>query len=471
MKAFLIVFMIFVFLGSLAFAGAYAFKKYGTPAPQAYKTEKIDTGEIAIVATATGSVEPTSSVKVGSQVSGRVKEVRVEQDQPVKAGQVLAVLDTELLENDAKDKEILKRQSQSNLALLEIETSSLDLKELRTKQNLERERITCDRAKASMELATKTFTRYQEMVRKNAATESDLDNRRLEKENSERDVALRAVELALLKADLAEIEISRKTLEAKVEQSKLTVEQSDQALVRARTNLGYAMIVSPIDGVVMEKTVDPGQTIAAQFQTPDLFKIAADLKRVQITANIDEIDVGKIKAKQRVSFEVDSFRGEKFTGVVKTLHLKHEAKANLVSYPVVIEADNPPTPEYPLGKLRPGMTAFLEFDVEHKPSITRIPSAALRFTPPLNALILNASNPAATPAKDNDPDAAKRLPGTAATVYKKNATGQPTPVSIRVGESNGKFYELLSNELKAGDEVITGIADVPVVMKVDVQGD
>jgi len=466
MKLIAIVLFILIVIAGAAAGGVYVVKKYTTLPPQTYQTSKIDTGDIEIVTTATGSVEPTASVKVGSQVSGRVKEVRVEQDQPVKTGQVLAVLDTELLENDAKDKEILQRQSKSNLAMLVIEATSLDLKELRIKHSLERERITRDRAQASFELAAKTYSRFHEMVKKNAATESDLDNRRLEKDNAERDVNLRAVELALLEADLKEIEISRKNLAARVQQSELNVEQADQALNRARTNLGYAMIVSPIDGVVMERTVDSGQTIAAQFQTPDLFKIAADLKRVIITANIDEIDVGKIKAGQKVSFEVDAFRGDKFNGVVKTLHLKHEAKANLISYPVVIEADNPPTAECPLGKLRPGMTAFLEFDIDHKKAVARVPAAALRFTPPATVAIQNQATPTDV-SKENDPP--KKLPGTAATVYTKSATGQPKAVHIRVGESNGKFYELLSTELKAGDEVITGSADAQAASSVQVQ--
>ena len=470
MKLFLILLLILLTLGGVAVGGAYFLRKMTTPKPLVFQTAKIDTGEIAVVATATGSVEPTSSVKVGSQVSGRVKEVRVAQDEPVKSGQVLAVLDTELLENDSKDKEILLRQSKSNLALLVIEAETLDLKEVRLKQSLERERITRDRAKASLELATKTFTRFQEMVKKNAATESDLDNRRLEKDNADRDVQLRVVEVALLDADLKEIQISRKSLEARVQQSELAVEQADQALKRARTNLTYASIVSPIDGVVIEKTVETGQTIAAQFQTPDLFKIAADLKRVQITANIDEIDVGKIKPGQHVSFEVDAFRGDKFTGIVKALHLKHETNANLISYPAVIEAANPPVDEYPLGKLRPGMTAFLEFDINHKKGIPRVPAAALRYTPPLTVTIQTrlqkkdpseSESPKDDSSKEKDP-AAKKPAGTLATVYIKDAKGQPTPIQIRVGESNGQFFELLSTELKPGDEVITGNADAPV---------
>lgn len=336
----LIILLVLALLGGISVGGFLFFRQLAAPKPVFYQTKPIDTGEIAIIATATGSVEPTSSVKVGSQVSGRVKEVMVAQDDPVKAGQTLAVLDTELMENDLKDKEILLRQSKSNLALLEIEAEQLDLKEVRQKQSLERERITRDRAQASYQLAEKTFVRYKEMVRKNAAPEGDLDIRQLEKDNAKRDVELRDVELQSLQADLTEIQTSRKNIVARKQLSELAIEQADQALKRARTNMGYAILVTPIDGVVIERTIETGQTIAAQFQTPDLFKIAADLKRVNITAAIDEIDIGKIKNGQRVSFEVDAFRGDKFTGIVKTIHLKHEAKANLVSYPVVIEAEN-----------------------------------------------------------------------------------------------------------------------------------
>ncbi|HLX63029.1 MAG TPA: efflux RND transporter periplasmic adaptor subunit [Planctomycetota bacterium] len=457
MKLFLILLVAFLVLAGLATGGVIALQHLAKPKPVFYKTAKIDVGEIPIVATATGNVEPTCCVKVGSQVSGRVREVKVKQDDPVKEGQIIAVLDTELMENDLRDKELTLRQSKSNLLLLEIEATTLDLKEERTKQSLDRLKVETERVKASADLAGKTFKRYEEMVANNASPISDLDIKRLEKENAERDVTLKAIEGETLKADLKEIVIGRRNLTARVEQTKLAVEQADQAVQKAKTNLSYANILAPIDGVVMECLIDKGQTIAAQFQTPDLFKIAADLSCVQITANIDEIDVGKIKPGQRVSFEVDAFRGEKFTGTVRILHFKSETKANLVSYPVVIEAHNPAAPDFPFGKLRPGMTAYLEFDVAKKTEVRRVPAAALRFSPPAVALF---PPPPAVPA-ETDPAKSKEK-GTPATIYIKDSLGQPTPLQIRVGESNGQFYELLSETPKPGDEVITGTLDTPV---------
>ncbi len=472
MKTAIILVLILLLLAGLSAGAFFGFQHLTKPKIVLYQTSKIDTGEIAIVATATGNVEPTRSVKVGSQVSGRVKEVHVEQDDRVTAGQVLAVLDTELMENDIKDKELLLRQSKCNLTLLSIEAAQADLKEERTRQSIERDKINRERTKASMELSAKTFARYTEMVKRSAAAESELDIHRLERDNAERDLNLKALDAIALEQDLKEIGITRRNIAARVQQGELAVEQADQALKRAQTNMTYAILVSPIDGVVIERTVETGQTIAAQFQTPDLFKIAADLKKVLITANIDEIDVGKIKPGQKVSFEVDAFRGEKFSGTVKTLHLKHEQKSNLVSYPVVIEADNPPFPDYPLGKLRPGMTAFLEFDVQHKTGISRIPAAALRFTPPAGAVVQARSETSdkaadSTAAKEKDPSAEKKLPGSPATVYIKDKTGNPTPIPIRVGDSNGQFYELFSKELKPGDEVITGTTEAPAPVVVN----
>jgi HlyD family secretion protein len=467
MKLAIILFVILLMLGGIVVGGFFAIRSFAKPKPVSYKTAKVDTGEILLIATATGNVEPTCCVKVGSQVSGRVKTVKVNQDDRVTAGQVLAVLDTELMENELKDKQIFLRQSQSSVLLLEIEAAQLDIKEERLKQSVERLKIEHERSKGSAELASKTFVRYEDMVRNNAATPSELDIRRLERDNAVRDVALKVIEAETLKADLKDINVARRNLAARVAQSQMAVEQADQAVKKAQTNLSYANIVAPIDGIVMEKTVDEGQTIAAQFQAPELFKIAADLRQVLITASIDEVDVGKIKPQQHVSFEVDTFRGEKFTGTVRNLRFKSETKATLVSYPVVIEANNPTSSDFPFGKLRPGMTAFLEFDVDKKASVPRVPSAAVRFTPaPVQSMF---SPPPGTPNVAKTESADKSKKGNPATVYIKDTFGQPSPVQIRVGENNGQFYELLSDNLKPGDEVIIGTLDQPEAPKVTVE--
>ena len=462
---------------ALIAGGVYLIPKLTKITPHVWKTVQLDQGDMLIVATATGSVEPTATVKVGSLVSGKVKEVPVEQDQLVKKGEVLAVLDTELLENERKDKEILLRQARSNLMSLEIETIQLDIKEERLKQSVARDTVTVARTKATCELAQKTLDRYREMVKKNATSISEYEIKMLEKENAERDCQIKEIETRSLDTDLKEISASRKAVAAKVQQTELSIEQAAEALKKAITNVGYAQILSPIDGVVLERTVDVGQTLASQFQAPDLFKIAADLRHVNINASIDEVDISRIRIGQTVRFDVDAYRGDKFSGKVKTIHLKFDGKSNLVSYPVVIEAENPPveasgsttadkTPQPALGpamgKLLPGMTAFLEFDVDQKKNIARIPVAALSYTPPPDVLALIALRDAtnAAPVKKpeaDEKDAAKvKLKGSPATVYVKDNKGNPKAVKLRVGETDGKFYELLSSELKAGDEVITG---------------
>lgn len=451
-------------------AGALLLPKLMEIRPHVWQTAKVDSGDIQVVATATGSVEPTSTVKVGSLVSGKVKDVLVAQDDRVTKGQIIAVLDTELMENERKEKDIAWRQAKSNKLALEVEEAQLDLREERLRQSRERDKVTCEKIKASFDLAVKMQQRYADMRKADATTESEWEIKVLEKENAEREVQLKAIESKTLDTDLKEIAASRRALKSKVAQTELAIEQAEEAVKRAVTNLSYAKIVSPIDGVVFEKTVDIGQTLAAQFQSPDLFKIAADLSRVNINASIDEVDISRVRIGQKVRFEVDTWRGEKFTGIVKTIHLKFEGKANLISYPVVIEAENPTTPDLPNGKLLPGMTAFLEFDVEKRKGVTRIPAGALAFNPPADVLAMIAVENMKSGAdkkeekKDDEEkkegDAEKpKLKGTPATVYIKDAQNKLKPVKIRVTNTDGKFYELLSGDLKPGDEVVVSTPD------------
>ena len=464
--------LVLLIIAGLGCAAWYTVPKLLTPAPTVYQTSKLDRGEMAVVVSATGSVEATSTVKVGSQVSGRVKEVLVEDDQSVTKGQILALLDTELLENERNDKEILLRQTRSNLALLKIESEALTIKEERLKQTLEKDSVQTARCKALLDLASRNLQRYDELVKKNVTPLSEYEIKLLEKENSDRDCALKMIETKTLQIDLQEIRNSQKNLAARVTQTELAVEQATEALKRATTNLGYARILAPITGVVLERTVDTGQTIAAQFQTPDLFKIAADLKVVYVRALIDEVDVSRVRIGQQVTFETDSFRGKRFTGTVKTLHFKHEAKANLVSYPVVVEAQNPPTADHPLGELRPGMTAFLDFKVREAKDVLRLPAAATRYKPV--TVVVPAAEEKIDDADDEEEKNRKSKPGAPATekqkplaekpqeiglratVYIKDEKGAPKAVHVKIGDYDGKFYEVLSTELKAGDEVIVG---------------
>jgi len=450
MKKLVIVLLVFAVL---AVQGVWWWVGASHKPPDLWKKAAVDRGEMALSVTASGGIEPVQEVPVGSQVSGRVEEVRVQLDQRVKQGEVLAVLDRELLESERKDKESQLQHARIALELLRAERENLDVRETRLKLNQDRERISVERSRASLDLASKNLQRYREMLQAEAVAQTELDIRKLEQENAQRDLKLKELDLKQLDLDLQQVAADRRTLASREQQAQLGVAQAEHALAKAHTNLGYASIVAPIDGIVLERSVQPGQTIAAQFQAPNLFKIITDLKKILARCFIDEADIGRIRIGQKVSFEVDAFQDEKFEGIVKAVHLKHEMRSNLVTYPVVIEADNPTSEGYPFGKLRPGLTAYVTFEVERKKDVLRLPAAALRFALPPG--IKAEQEPA--PAKSESVEA-QEPQGMPAVVYVLNEKGSLKAVTVFVGENDGKYYELLSGPLKAGDELITGSA-------------
>ncbi|MCK6474889.1 MAG: efflux RND transporter periplasmic adaptor subunit [Planctomycetes bacterium] len=458
----------------LSLLGALAVR--GGPAA-AWKTENVDRGELAVTVTATGSIEPLSSVKVGSRVSGNLMEVLVEPDAAVTKGQVLARLDTELLEVERRDREIALEHARSAVTLLKVEAQNLELRKSQIEMDRARQEVAIERAQAQLELAKKNLARYREMQTVDAASETDVEIRALEHGNAERDLRLAKLQLDGLKLDLEKLATDRQSLAARARQAELDQAQNEQALAKAEANLRYASIAAPCDGVVLERKVEPGQTIAASFQAPELFTIVSDLRRVRVTVKLDEAEVGRIVPGQKVSFEVDAFRGRSFEGEVKAVRLQHELRGSLVTYPVLIEAENPPDAGFPHGRLRPGLTAYVTFHVEHKTDIERLPAAALRFVPPAEAHVdrsLSAAPAGGSKAdeKDQKKDAAAEAPrGMAATVYRKLPDGGLQALPVRVGASDGDWYELLAGNLKAGDAVVTGapptLAEIAAAAKAD----
>jgi len=416
--------------------------------PAGWKTEKVGHGEILVTVTATGTVGPLQTVMVGAQISGKVNQVPKVANDVVKKGDVLALLDTELYQQDKRTAEVRLSQSRAALALLKVERDNVKLRQDRLKSQNERKRISIDRARGSLELAAKNRKRSQDLIAVDATTQSDLDVRLLEEENAKRDLRLMEIDLDQAEFDERELVNAIKQLDARELQANADVEQAEAALARAVTNLGYATILAPIDGVVLQQLVEPGQTVAASFQTPNMFKVVSPLNQVRIDAQLDEADIGKIRVGQEVTFDVDAYRGETFNGTVKLVKLQCENKGNLVTYPVAVEAANPPDKDRPHGKLLPGMTAGLKFVVEKRKELVLLPAAALRFIPP----------PGMAPPKgsDNKDNKDAKKPGTRGTVFVASPEGALESRTVRVGETDGDNYELLEGDVKDGDEVVVG---------------
>ena len=336
-----------------------------------FRTVNVSMGDIREVVTASGTVNAVTTVLVGTQVSGTIKHIYVDFNSQVKRDQLIARIDPAIFEAQVE-------QARANL--------------LSARANLEK-------ADAALVDAKRTFDRTKELYQRNLIARSELDT----------------------------AETNHETSKAQVEVAKAQIVQTEAALKLAETNLKYTRIVSPVDGIVVSRNVDVGQTVAASFQTPTLFTIAQDLTKMQINTNVDEADIGKIKMGQPVEFNVDAYPEIIFNGKVWQIRIAPITVQNVVTYDVVIKMDNPEL------KLKPGMTANVSILTAVKKDILKIPNAAMRFRP----------------SDKNKMNAQQKGFGVWQMV-----NGELRRIPVSTGISDGSFTEVISGDIREGQEII-----------------
>jgi HlyD family secretion protein len=261
-------------------------------------------------------------------------------------------------------------------------------------------------------------------------------------------------------------------MKSQYDSARAQVDQAQAAMSQATTNLRYTRIISPIEGVVVDRQYDVGQTVAASFQAPTLFQIAQDLTKMQVQADVDQSDIGRVEVGQVARFTVDAYPDEEFRGRLSQIRFNAQVNQNVVTYPVILEVDNPE------GRLRPKMTANVTIEVSSVKDVLRVPNAALRFRPPDDGSAASdkkASGGGGTPGGDpmqraaqsgkkgGLAGAARQMPGgrgatsRGQTVHTLGADGKLVPVEIRTGISDGRFTQVVSGDLKEGDTVVVGI--------------
>ena len=352
------------------------------PPPTAYKTEPVTQTDIAITVNATGTLQPLNQVEVGVEISGTLAEVLVDFNDEVRAGDVLARIDTEQLE--AARKQAAASLNQSRARLSEARASARE-----AKSRLER----------SQQLAARGF----------------LSDQGLETAQANLDRANASVQSAA-----AQVELARAALEAN------------------DTNLSKAIIRAPIDGILLSRKVEPGQTVAASFQTPTLFVIAEDLSRMELHVDIDEADIGIVKDGQTAKFNVDAYPGRQFQAQIESVRNAPQTVQGVVTYEAVLTLDNADL------SLKPGMTATAEILIKNIENALALPNASLRFTP--------EGEEAALPSRLEDGSG-----NSAGQVYILDTDQIPKAVSVTIGDSDGVLSVLLDGDLAAGDEVIVDI--------------
>lgn len=362
-----------------------------------YKTAKLERGPIVATVAATGNVSAVTTVQVGTQVSGTIQKLFVDYNSIVKKGQAIAEIDPSLFNASIE-------QAHGNV--------------LSAEGNLMK-------AKVNLADAERSYSRSKKLLSDGIISQGDYD-----------------------------------TAESTYQSAKAALKSSEGALAQARgsmkqsqTNLRYSIIRSPVDGVIISRTIDVGQTVAASFQTPTLFTIAKDLTKMQIEVSVDEADISRIKLQQKATFTVDAYPEQTFKGVISQIRSAPVVTQNVVTYVVVVTVDNSDL------KLKPGMTANVSIEVDRRDDVLKLPPAALRFKPKDDEAVTKdaakraqqGSSGAGTAEKGSGKPG-RRTKGQQVYLLKE---GKPAGIPVKTGIANSFAIELLEGDLKEGDEVIT----------------
>ncbi|HEY2485517.1 MAG TPA: efflux RND transporter periplasmic adaptor subunit [Candidatus Binataceae bacterium] len=345
-----------------------------------YVTAQVTRGNIVRSVTATGTVNPVVTVQVGSYVSGTIIQLYVDFNSPVKAGQLMAKIDP--------------RPFAAQVALTTAELANAQAQLNKDRANLAYQKL--------------TYERDGELLKEKAVSQDQLDS-----------------QLSLFHQ-----------AEAQVALDEAAVQQQQASLQAARLNLNYTNIVSPVDGTVVSRNVDQGQTVAASYQTPTLFLVAKDLTKMQVDSNVSESDIGYVQQGQRATFKVDAFPDRDFEGTIGQVRQAPITVQNVVTYDVVVNVANPEQ------LLKPGMTANVTLVTARRENVIRIPIDAIRFSPKkTEAATVESAGPL--------------LPSRSARVWIQGGRRGIKPVPVTIGLDDGTFVEMIKGPLHVGDLVIT----------------
>ncbi|MGQ0666214.1 MAG: efflux RND transporter periplasmic adaptor subunit [Nitrospiraceae bacterium] len=393
-------FMIGVAAVGLAIGG-YVFFNGERRAPIRYRTAGVERGPVVSIVNATGTINPVVSVQVGTQVSGMIKSLHADFNSRVKAGDTVAVIDPEPFK---------ARREQAF-------------------SNLEMARSTVARAKTDLAQRKRELDRVQSLVAQQFVSQNDVD-------------------LALTNYQSADAQV--RVVEAQVK-------QAEAALNSSELELKYTVIRSPVDGIVVARNVEVGQTVAASFATPNLFLIALDLTKMQVDTNVSESDIGGMTEGKDATFTVDAYPGVQFAGVIRQVRLAPINVQNVVTYNVVVAVNNQDL------RLKPGMTANVSIVVAQKDHVLKVPNAALRFSPPQGDRPEGPGSEGIGSKADGRTGrgrpavVAAESGGQTRKVWKLGVSDDLEPMTIQTGISDGVSTEVVAGPVGEGDLVVVGI--------------
>ena len=499
-------------------------------------TSRVERGAIRNTVSATGTVEAVGTVQVGSQASGTISAIYVDFNSTVKKGQVIAQLDPSTVQAQVAQSRANVEQARSNVRQLRVgvEQARADYQRALAALTQARAGVTNARAQASgarstvennqagvvsaeanvavakaqMEDAQRVLQQDESLAAAGVISQRELqtsqtnfktaearyqqalaqlNQARLSQQSSLNSGVMQSnagieqaeAQVRQAEAQVRQAEANIKKAEVQVEQGLAQVAQAEAALRLAEINQNNLTIVSPIDGIVVSRDVEIGQTVAASLSAPTLFTIASDLTQMQVVANVDQADIGLVEKAKKADFTVDAFVNDKFTGTIREIRLNPVTNQNVVTYNVIIDVANPDL------KLKPGMTANLEFMIDERENVLKIPNSALRFTPSAStrqtdgntqgarrnrqnsnaATETNAATPETNSNAENEPEIVRERPtpatealaeGQTRIVWVLGADKKLERRRIKIGITDGTATEVVEGDLKEGETIVTG---------------
>jgi HlyD family secretion protein len=411
----------------------FGWSRFSNHKPSAYQTAAVTVGDINATVAATGTCNAVVTVQVGSQVSGNIKALYADFNTKVKKGELVALIDPELFQARVN-------QSRANLdnaraAVMNAQATSARAEAEIASAEAGRENVKAQlvRSQADLRDAEIKLKRRQALFEKGLLSMDDADTAQASYDAAAAGVKAAEAQVKAAEQNVQAAQAQHNVTLAQIESTSAQVRQAEAALAQAELDLRHTEIRAPVDGTVIARNMDVGQTVAASFQAPTIFSVAQDLKRMQVDTNVDESDISQIQVGQHASFTVDAYSGVTFPAVVSQIRKAAINVQNVITYDVVLSVDNADL------RLLPGMTANVRILTNTIKNTLRIPNAALRFRP---------AGTAQTVRKEKGRQ----------SIYGLAIDGKPQPIQVTTGLSDGSFTAVSSTELHAGDPVIIASA-------------
>jgi HlyD family secretion protein len=408
-----------------------------------YIAAPIERGDVSTTLTATGSLKALVTVQVGSQLSGQIAELLVDFNDEVSEGEPLARLDARTYQSEVRQAEAALEVARAEVLKQRAELKTAASALASARHSLEVAEAGVDSARAKLTETERDLRRKRALAGTDVLAPAHVDQATSAYQSAAADLRAAEAEVEIAREAVVAAAASQLMIDANLLYAEAAERQKDAELDQARIDLDRTVILAPIDGVVIGRDVDRGQTVAASLESPTLFTLARDLREMEVHANVDEADIGQIRIGQQARFTVDAYPGRSFSGIVTQIRKAPQLVQNVVTYTVVLSTQNPDL------ALLPGMTALVQVVVDEASDVLKMPNAALRFQPVDGATVKTAAAGEA------------QVPTAGAVVWLLGDDGDPDPVRVALGRSNESATEIIDGPLRAGQQVIIGTAAPP----------